>query len=67
VFLAAASVSLLAETPGMAWGLSLVVAALAAIAAVTGLCVGCEVYVWFKRHSPAGWDDAAEGRPAGGV
>lgn len=68
VFLALATISLLAGTPGVAWALGLIVAALAALAAVTGLCVGCEIYVWFKRHSRSGWDDAAVSRgPAAGA
>ena len=65
VFLGAATLALLLGSPGLAWGLGLVVAALAALAAVTGICVGCEVYVWIKKHSSTGWDDvtaAASGR-----
>lgn len=51
VFLAAASVLLLA-LPALApvgWGLALVVAALALLAAATDLCVGCEMYVLLKK------------------
>jgi Domain of unknown function (DUF4395) len=33
----------------VAWGLALVVSALALLAAVTGLCVGCELYVIGRR------------------
>lgn len=55
VFLGAGTLALLAGVPGLAWGLALVVAALAALAAVTGICVGCEMYVWYKKHSTAGW------------
>lgn len=44
VFLAAGMVALLVGAPGPAWVLALVVAALAALAAVTGLCVGCEMW-----------------------
>lgn len=50
-FLAASSVLLLA-VPGaslVGWGLALVVAALALLAAATDLCVGCEIYVLLKR------------------
>lgn len=61
VFLGAASAALLAGVPGLAWGLSLIVAALAALAAVTGICVGCEMYVWLKKRSASGWDDVAAG------
>ena len=49
VFLGAATVALLAGAPGVAWALALVVAALAGLAATTGLCVGCEVYLWISR------------------
>lgn len=33
----------------MAWGLALLVSALALLAAATGLCVGCELYVLARR------------------
>jgi hypothetical protein len=33
----------------LAWGLALLVSALALLAAVTGLCVGCELYVLARR------------------
>lgn len=49
VFLVAASLALLAGLGALAWALALVVAALAALAAITGLCVGCEVYVLIAR------------------
>jgi hypothetical protein len=58
-FLGLGTISLLLGADGLAWGLALIVAALAALAAVTGLCVGCELYVWAKRRSPAGWSDVA--------
>ncbi|MET0491464.1 MAG: DUF4395 domain-containing protein, partial [Acidimicrobiales bacterium] len=48
-FLVAASLSFLAGAPGLAWSLALVVAALAGLAAVSGICVGCEVYLWMAR------------------
>jgi hypothetical protein len=50
LFLGAATVALLAGSPGVAWGLALVVAALAGLAAVTGICVGCEVYLFIARR-----------------
>lgn len=56
VFLGGASLALLGGAAGLAWGLGLIVAALAALAAVTGLCVGCEVYVMIKTRSASGWD-----------
>jgi hypothetical protein len=49
VFLTAGTVALVAGLGALAWGLALVVAALAALAAITGLCVGCEVYVLIAR------------------
>jgi len=49
VFLTAATVALLAGLGGLAWGLALIVAALAGLAATTGICVGCEVYVLLAR------------------
>lgn len=61
VFLGAATLALVAGVPGLADGLALIVAALAALAAVTGICVGCEVYVWIKKRTASGWDDAAAG------
>ncbi len=49
VFLAAATVLLYTATSSVAaavaWALVLIVAGLALLAAVTGLCVGCEIYV----------------------
>lgn len=51
VFLAAAS-ALLLVPPGVVlvgWGLALVVSALALLAAITDLCVGCEIYVLLKK------------------
>lgn len=49
VFLAASTVAFLAGAPGLGWVLALVVAALAGLAAVTGICVGCEMYLWLAR------------------
>ncbi len=48
-FLVASGLAFLAGAPGLGWALALVVAALAGLAAVTGLCVGCEVYLWLAR------------------
>jgi hypothetical protein len=40
-----------AGAPGLGWALALVVAVLAGVAATTGLCVGCELYVlWARRR-----------------
>lgn len=49
VFLTAATVAFAVGAPAVGWTLSLMVAALAALAAVTGLCVGCEMYVMAVR------------------
>lgn len=50
VFLVAASIAFLAGLPGLAWALALIVAALAGLAAVTGICVGCEMWLLFARR-----------------
>jgi hypothetical protein len=49
VFLVVSAASLAVGAAALGWALALVVAALAALAAVTGLCVGCEMYVWWVR------------------
>lgn len=49
-FLAAATVAFAVGAPGVGWALALVVAALAGLAATTGLCVGCEVYLFLARR-----------------
>lgn len=38
----------------LAWGLGLLVSALALLAATTGLCVGCELYVFVRRLATRG-------------
>jgi hypothetical protein len=43
-FLGGATVAFLAGVPALGWTLTLIVAALALLAAATGLCTGCEVY-----------------------
>jgi uncharacterized protein DUF4395 len=43
-FLSAATAAHLLGATAVGWGLGLIVAALALLAATTGLCVGCEVY-----------------------
>ncbi len=50
VFLAAASVAFAAGAKGLGWALALVVAALAGLAATTGVCVGCEMYLFLARR-----------------
>jgi len=50
VFLGSGTLALAAGAPAVAWGLALIVAALAGLSAVTGICVGCEVYLWLARR-----------------
>jgi len=50
-FLTAASVAFVVGATTIGWILALTVAVLAALAAVTGICVGCEIYLWFARRS----------------
>ena len=54
VFLVAASLAFLAGLAGLGWALVLVVAALAGLAAVTGICVGCEIYLLGARRRGTG-------------
>lgn len=49
VFLTAATVLLYAGFATVGWALALIVAALALLAASTGVCVGCEMYVLLAR------------------
>ena len=51
VFLSAATVAFAAGAAGVGWALALVVAGLAGLAAATGLCVGCEMYLGLVRLS----------------
>ena len=48
-FLTAATIAFAAGASTVGWVLALFVAALAGLAAVTGICVGCEVYVVLAR------------------
>ena len=50
VFLLAATVSFLAGNDVLGWVLALTVAALAGLAAATGICVGCEIYLVVARR-----------------
>ncbi len=50
VFLGGASMAFLLGAPGVAWTLALIVALLAGLAATTGLCVGCEIWVQYARR-----------------
>ena len=49
LFLGAASMAFLLGADTLGWALVAIVAVLAGISAVTGLCVGCEMYVWLVR------------------
>ncbi len=49
VFLTAASVAVYAGAETLGWALALTVAALALLAATTGLCLGCQMYLLWVR------------------
>lgn len=49
-FLAAATVAFAVGATTVGWALALIVAALAGLAAVSGICVGCEVYLAVARR-----------------
>lgn len=49
-FLAGATAAFALGAPGVGWALALVVAALAGLAAVTGICVGCEIWLFVARR-----------------
>ncbi len=49
-FLAASTGAFLTGSDAVGWSLALVVAALAGLAAVTGICVGCEIYLFLARR-----------------
>lgn len=49
VFLTAATICFLAGAATAGWVLTLVVAGLALFAAISGICVGCEMYLWLAR------------------
>ena len=50
LFLVAAAVAFAADADALGWALALIVAALAGLAAATGICVGCEVYLFLARR-----------------
>ena len=52
VVLTAASILHLVGLTVAGWALGLLVAGLALLAAITGLCVGCELYKWGARSAP---------------
>ncbi len=49
VFLTVSSILLYAGSSSLGWALALIVAALALLAATTGVCVGCEMYMLIAR------------------
>ena len=49
LFLSSSTIAFLEGASTLGWTLALIVAALAAAAAATGICVGCEMYVLFVR------------------
>jgi hypothetical protein len=49
-FLAGATGAFAAGAPAVGWALALVVAALAGLAATTGVCVGCEIWLFVARR-----------------
>ena len=50
VVLAASAVAYVTGSLGLAWILALAVAVLAGLAATTGICVGCEIYLLVARR-----------------
>ncbi len=50
VFLTGATVAFLAGASALGWALALVVALLAGLSATTGICVGCEIYLFVARR-----------------
>ena len=49
VFLTSATLLFIAGATTAGWALTLIVAALALLAATSGICVGCEMYLWLAR------------------
>jgi phosphate/sulfate permease len=49
-FLTAATIAFAAGAPTVGWGLALVVAVLAGLSATTGICVGCEMWLFVARR-----------------
>jgi uncharacterized protein DUF4395 len=51
VFLTLASLAFIPGWNGLGWTFALLVAALQALLAGTGLCIGCEIYLYGKRFT----------------
>lgn len=49
-FLTASTVAFATGSTALGWALALIVAVLAGLAATTGICVGCEVYLFLARR-----------------
>ena len=49
-FLSASTIAFIAGNSGVAWALALVVAVLAGLAAATGICVGCQMWLFVARR-----------------
>jgi hypothetical protein len=49
VFLGAATLAFALGAATVGWALALIVSALALLAATSGICVGCEMYLWLAR------------------
>ena len=50
VFLSAATVAFLADASTLGWAFALLVATLAGLSAATGLCLGCQVWLFAARR-----------------
>lgn len=50
LFLAGSTLAFVAGNEVLAWGLALVVAMLAGLAGTSGLCIGCELYLFVARR-----------------
>lgn len=50
VFLLGSTLAFVASNEVLAWGLALLVAMLAGLAATSGLCIGCELYLFVARR-----------------
>lgn len=54
VVLAAATLAFWVGSAGVGWALALLVAALAALSATTGICVGCQIWLFAARRRGLG-------------
>jgi hypothetical protein len=56
VFLGIGSLAFIPGWNALGWTLTLLVAALQALLAATGLCIGCEIYLYGRRFTAKGAD-----------